>query len=244
MKMTISKNEFVTLCEKCFEANELFAFCNEKTLFLLYQMVENMLAVNSVMNLTAITDPHDIIVKHLADSLSASRFLPEGASLLDVGCGGGFPSLPLAIARPDLQIVALDSTAKKTKYVADSAKLLGLDHLQILTGRAEELAQDERYRERFDCVIARAVAALPILSELCIPFVKVGGKMIAMKAKLDEREATTAPQTLGASRFEPHELVLIGEKESETRLILVSQKQTPTKAAYPRSYSQIKKKPL
>ncbi len=241
---TISKDEFLPLCENCFKENGLSAFCNENTLFLLYQMVENMLKVNAVMNLTAITEPRNVVVKHLADSLLAASFIPEGASLLDVGCGGGFPSLPLAIARPDLHITALDSTAKKTAYVADAAKLLGLKNLQTLTGRAEDLAQAPEYREKFDCTVARAVASLPILCELCLPFVKIGGQMIAMKAKLDESEATKAPQTLGASPFERHEFTLKGAEIDEARLILVAKKQKHTPKDFPRAYAQIKKKPL
>ena len=124
MKMTISRNEFTALCETCFKVNGLEGFCEEKTLDLLYRMTERMLAVNAVMNLTAITEPRDVILKHLADSLSAARHLPHGARLLDVGCGGGFPSLPLAIARPDLSITALDSTAKKIAFVSESAKII------------------------------------------------------------------------------------------------------------------------
>jgi len=241
---TISKNEFLLLCENCLKENGLSRFCEENTLLLLYKMVENMLKVNAVMNLTAITEPRDVAVKHLADSLLAAALIPESASLLDVGCGGGFPSLPLAIARPDLRITALDSTAKKTAYVADAAKLLGLNNLQTLTGRAEDLAQMPEYREKFDCTAARAVASLPILCELCLPFVKIGGKMIAMKAKLDESESTMAPQTLGASCFKRHEFTLRGAETEETRLILVAKKQKHTPKEYPRAYTQIKKKPL
>lgn len=245
MKMTISKNEFINLCEVCFKNNGLEVFCEEKTLNLLYEMTERMLAVNAEMNLTAITDPKEVVLKHLADSLTAARFIPEGAKLLDVGCGGGFPSLPLAIARPDLSITALDSTAKKTRYVAESAAFLGLSNLTTLTGRAEELAQSEEYRESFDVSVARAVASLPVLTELCLPFVRVGGKMVAMKARLDESESTNAPQMLGATRFEKHEFQLCGEgSEPETRLILVTEKQKHTPLAYPRAYAQIKKKPL
>lgn len=245
MKMTISRNEFITLCEKCFKVNALEMFCEEKTLDLLYKMTDRMLTVNAEMNLTAITEPHDVVLKHLADSLSAARFLPEGATLLDVGCGGGFPSLPLAIARPDLSITALDSTAKKTKYVAETAEYLQLSNLKTLTGRAEELAQAPEYRESFDVAIARAVASLPVLAELCLPFVKLHGKMVAMKARLDESEQTCAPQILGATRFERHEFELVGvDSEVETRLILISEKQKATPKSYPRVYAQIKKKPL
>ncbi len=245
MKMTISRNEFITLCEICFKNNSLGHFCEEKTLDLLYRMTDYMLAVNAEMNLTAITEPNDVVLKHLADSLSAARFIPVGAKLLDVGCGGGFPSLPLAIARPDLSITALDSTAKKTRYVAMAAELLGLSNLQTLTGRAEELALEPEHRESFDVSIARAVASLPVLTELCLPFVRVGGKMIAMKARLDESEQTGAPQVLGASGFEKQEFSLNGGLAGvETRLILIAEKQKVTPAAYPRAYAQIKKKPL
>ncbi|MBO5305360.1 MAG: 16S rRNA (guanine(527)-N(7))-methyltransferase RsmG [Clostridia bacterium] len=245
MKMTtISKEEFICLCEKCFKINGLEQFCEQNTLNLLYQMVDHMLEINAVMNLTAITEPKDIILKHLADSLTVARFLPEHAHVLDVGCGGGFPSLPLAIARPDLEITALDSTAKKTAYVSDSAKLLSLGNLKTLTGRAEELAQSPEYRESFDFTVARAVASLPVLSELCLPFVKIGGKMVAMKAKLDESESTNAHEMLGSLPFERHEFELKDELLTESRLILVAKKQKHTPKEYPRAYAQIKKKPL
>lgn len=242
--MNISKNEFISLCDTCFRENGIEEFCTADILEALFQMTENLLRVNASMNLTAITEPHDIIVKHLTDSLSAAKFIPEDAKLLDVGCGGGFPSLPLAIARPDLRITALDSTAKKTAYVAEAAKLLSLSNLQTLTGRAEELAQEPQYRETFDVVIARAVAALPVLSELCLPFVRIGGKMIAMKAKLDESEQTKAWQHLGAAPFHRHEFQLMGGKTPEERLILETKKHSSTPKAYPRAYAQIKKKPL
>lgn len=245
MKMTISRNEFMLLCENCFKANDLEGFCEQKTLQQFYIMIDRMLTVNAEMNLTAITEPHEVVLKHLADSLSVARYLPEGARILDVGCGGGFPSLPLAIARPDLAITALDSTAKKTKYVAETANLLGLFNLKTLTGRAEELAHVPEYREKFDIAVARAVASLPILTELCLPFVRVGGKMVAMKARLDESEQTNAPKMLGATRFEKQEFSLVSDfSEPEARLILVTEKQKPTPVSFPRAYAQIKKKPL
>ena len=240
----MERTEFISKCVDCFKANSLGQFCDEKTSETLYLMVKNLLEVNAVMNLTAITDEEEIIVKHLADSLSAAELIPVGAKVLDVGCGGGFPSLPLAIARPDLEITALDSTAKKTKYVAESAALLGLSNLKTLTGRAEALAYEPQYREKFDLVIARAVASLPVLCELCIPFVKIGGQMLAMKAKLDESESTDAPKVLGASPFEKHMFELKSSRETDSRLLLVSNKIKPTPRSYPRPYAKIKNQPL
>ena len=242
--MILSQNEFAELCKNCFKQNALDAFCEQNTLFLLYQMVTHMLKVNEVINLTAITEPEHIVLKHLADSLTAAQFIPHGASVLDVGCGGGFPSLPLAIARPDLSITALDSTAKKTKYVADSAALLGLNNLKTLTGRAEELGHQAENREKYDLVTARAVAPLPILCEICIPFIKKDGYMLAMKAKLDPSELTQAPETLGCTAFEHHALELKSPRETETRVLLLAKKTKDTPKEYPRGYAQIKKKPL
>ena len=240
----MNHTEFVEKCENCLRDNGLEQFCDAATLEKLCRMVDNMLLVNASMNLTAITDEEEIIVKHLADSLSAAAYIPHGAKVLDVGCGGGFPSLPLAIARPDLDMTALDSTAKKTQYVASAAQLLGLSNLKTLTGRAEELAMEPQYREKFDLVIARAVASLPVLCELCIPFVKIGGQMVAMKARLDESEATNAPARLGASPFERHAFELKSSRETDRRLLLVSRKLASTPREYPRPYAKIKKRPL
>lgn len=240
----MNREEFIEKCKNCFRDNGLEQFCGEATLEKLFRMVDNMLLVNASMNLTAITDEEEIIVKHLADSLTAAAYIPHGAKVLDVGCGGGFPSLPLAIARPDLDITGLDSTAKKTQYVASAAQLLGLSNLKMLTGRAEDLAMEPQYRETFDLAIARAVASLPVLCELCIPFVKIGGQMVAMKARLDESERTKAPDRLGASPFERHAFVLKSSRETDSRLILVSRKLKPTPREYPRPYAKIKKQPL
>ena len=178
------KNEFYRLYKEIFTANGLDEFCSDETIEKMLKMSERMVEVNEHMNLTAITEPADIIAKHLADSVIASRCIPTNATVCDVGCGGGFPSLPLAIARPDITILGVDSTEKRINYVNESAELLGLTNLKAIAGRAEDLSQDKSLREGFDICIARAVAALPVLSELCIPFVKQGGYFVAMKGRL------------------------------------------------------------
>lgn len=197
---------------------------------------------NSRINLTAITFPEEIARKHYADSLTAEKYLPQGAELLDVGCGGGFPSLPLGIARGDLKITSLDSTAKKLRFVEAAAEALSLP-VKVLCGRAEELGREEEYRERFDAVTARAVARLPVLCEWCLPFLKVGGVFVALKGAAGEEElseAENAIRVLGG-QTEKVERRTVG---GEGRTILCIRKISPTPPKYPRAGGQIMKKPL
>ncbi len=209
-------------------------------------LCDRLCEVNAHLNLTAIKDPVEIAVKHIADSLSVARFLPQNARVLDVGCGAGFPCLPLAIARPDLTITALDSTAKKLTFVAQTAQICGCENLTTLCARAEELAQSA-YRESFDAVCARAVAAMPILAELCIPFVKKGGIWVALKgekAMQEYQEARRAIDILGAKLQSSTQISLTGCEEAQNHHIFVLQKTTKTPEIYPRNFSQIRKKPL
>lgn len=241
------KNEFYGLYKEIFAENGLEGFCDDDTIEKMLKMSERMVEVNEHMNLTAITEPADIIAKHLADSVIASRYIPSGATVCDVGCGGGFPSLPLAIVRPDITILGVDSTEKRINYVNESAKLLGLTNLNAIVGRAEDLSQDKSLRESFDVCIARAVASLPVLSELCIPFVKQGGHFIAMKGRLNDDELTLASQKLGAEKVDESKITRHTLKclsSIEERCIVKLKKLSKTEPKYPRNYSQIKKKPL
>lgn len=245
----MEKALFFTEYRRIFEANGLEAYATEPIMETMYAMVEHMLAVNAHTNLTAITDWQEILVKHLADSCTVLPYIPEGAKVLDVGCGGGFPSLPMAIARPDLTVVGLDSTGKKVEYINESASVLGLSNLSAICGRAEDLANGAM-REGFDVVTARAVASLPVLCELCIPFARVGGLFCAMKgARADEemKDAFGAYQKLGApleeSGAQRFSLVSF-DGQGEQRTIFVAKKTAKTPKNYPRPYAQIKKRPL
>lgn len=223
----------------------------EQMFFLSQRLVE----VNKVMNLTAITDEDGIILRHLVDSLLISSYFEPNSRVIDVGCGAGFPSLPLAILRPDLKITALDSTEKRIRYVDETAKLLGLENVVAITARAEELAQNPEYREKFDYATARAVASLPVLCELTIPFIKLGGSLVAMKAKgaYEEFESSRSAirQLCGANSLVSarlNETVLRGTVNEETidenRTIITLNKLSDTPKTFPRRFAQIKKSPL
>jgi 16S rRNA (guanine527-N7)-methyltransferase len=206
------------------------------------ELTERLLSFNAVTNITAITDTPEIIRRHYADCLLIAPLFPENATLLDVGCGGGFPTLPLAIARPDLRITSLDSTAKKLVFVDESAKGMGLS-VKVLAGRAEELGKDPAFREQFDAVTARAVAALPILCEWCLPFVKKGGLFVAMKGSAGQEELSAAENAislLGGALKEAKKEQIGGV----TRYNLLIEKRASTPNRYPRAGGAIRKKPL
>ena len=220
----------------------------EEQIAKLFELTDIMLTVNASMNLTAITEESAVILKHYADSVSISASIPQGARVIDIGCGAGFPTLPLAIFRPDLKIIGLDGTAKRIEYVKATAQKLGLVNVSAIAGRAEDYANKPEYRETFDVATARAVAALPILSEICLPFVKVGGLFVAMKAAQGDAEAQLARNAIalcGGEIISKSEISLTADAQSyETRAIFAIKKSKPTPTKYPRHYSQISKKPL
>ncbi|MCI8331259.1 MAG: 16S rRNA (guanine(527)-N(7))-methyltransferase RsmG [Clostridiales bacterium] len=199
---------------------------------------------NKKMNITAITDDEGIARKHIADSLVAAAELAPGANVADVGCGGGFPTLPLAIARKDIAITAIDSTAKKLAFVAEAATRLKLPHITVLPARAETIARGP-LRGSFDAVTARAVAALPVLLELCVPLLRTGGKLIALKGKNGAEELAAsgaALEKLGCTAV-IKEYTLFSPEPQGRSLVIVTKKGT-TPAEYPRDYAKIIKKPL
>lgn len=246
--MTVTKLDFSARLTSALEANDLSQFVSDDIFSKLYDLTKRMLEVNEHMNLTAITDIDAVILKHYVDSLTVSKYISGGCSVIDVGCGAGFPSLILAIARPDLKITALDSTAKRINYIRETAELLRLENITCIAARAEELAHNADHRESYDIACARAVARLNVLSELCIPFVKTGGKFIAMKANADDEldESREALKKLGGKLISADKFNLNSPASAEDnpRCIISVGKCNRTPDNYPRNNSQIKKKPL
>ena len=206
-------------------------------------LAQRLVSWNSRVNLTAITDPNDIVVKHFLDSISPLPYadIKENARLIDVGCGAGFPGLPILIARPDLEITFLDSIEKKLKFIEDvseSTSLFG----ETMHGRAEVVGTDPEFREQFDVATTRAVAPLNILAEYCLPLVKVGGIYISMKGAEDETElGSNAIKELGG---EIENVVSLKLANGDNRNLIMIRKISQTATKYPRKTKKIATLPL
>lgn len=203
---------------------------------------EFLVEYNEKVNLTAITEPMEILCKHFIDSILLTKYvdIPLNSTLIDVGTGAGFPSVPIKIYRPDIKITLLDSLNKRIDYLKQLCEKLEID-AEFIHGRAEDFSKKEEYREKFDFSCARAVANMALLSELCIPFVIENGCFVAMKGPNEDISlGANAVMVLGGLIEKEIEYKLFDEKR---KIVLVRKiSQTPSK--YPRNSSQIKKKTL
>ena len=240
--------EFTRLLEESFRKNGLERFLRPEIKRNFFLFTRLFTEANEEQNLTAIRDLPGIICKHYADCLLGEGLIPVGSAILDAGCGGGFPTFPLAIARDDLRITAIDSTQKKVDFVERTAKRLDLSNVQTVCARMED-AGCRQFREKFDLVTARAVANLRILAELTLPFVKKDGLFLAMKGAQGEeelQEAAGAIEKLGGKveKILRRELICLdaeGKELREARTLLLIRKIRPTPEKYPRPYPAIKK---
>ena len=244
--MKIDEKQFKSRLNSVFSANGLSSMLNSERVEKFLLLTNIMLEENEKYNLTAITDPNKIILNHYADCAAIAAILKSGENVADIGCGAGFPTLPIAILRPDVKITGIDSTAKRINYVNATADLLGLTNVTAITARAEDLAGGPM-RESFDTVTARAVANMRVLTELCLPLVKVGGRMVAMKGKNAEfelNESKKALAVLGGKLASVKEVKLKDADEELSHPLIIIDKKSKTPQAYPRAFAQISKKPL
>ena len=239
-------NKLVNICNKInIEISDDQINCFEK-------YYELLIEKNKVMNLTAITDKEDVIVKHFIDSIALIPYLLDKGininnelKIIDIGTGAGFPGLPLKIMMPDVKFTLLDSLNKRVSFLNEVIDELKLKDIEALHGRAEDYASDNKYREKYDICVSRAVANLSTLSEYCIPFVKKDGFFISYKAGESEEEINNSKNTikiLGGKINKVEEFVLPGTDAS--RVFVFIRKQELTDKKYPRKAGVPAKKPL
>jgi 16S rRNA (guanine527-N7)-methyltransferase len=201
---------------------------------------------NTRVNLTAISDREQVIVKHFMDSLSLATVLhpTASASLVDIGAGAGFPGIPLKIAFPALQLTLLEATRKKVEFLNHVIARLGLPDTRAVQARAEDWGKDPAHRERFDYAVARAVADLPVLLEYALPLVRVGGAFIAQKGIAVQPEIERAEPALRLLGGRVREVVPVQLPGLEPRHLVVVDKTAPTPAGYPRRAGLPERKPI
>lgn len=204
---------------------------------------EILLEYNQKFNLTAVCDDEGIKIRHFLDSILPYERFKNGAKIVEIGSGGGFPSVPLKIVRRDLKFTLIESTGKKCGYLNEVVDKLGLDCVKVMNIRAEDGGRDINLREKFDYSCARAVARLNTLCEYCLPFVKVGGSFIAYKGECDEEieESKRAVEILGGAIADIEKYAL---PDGSARTLIEIKKVRPTPAAYPRGNGKERKKPL
>lgn len=206
-------------------------------------LTDFMLEYNKNVNLTRITEPDEVIEKHYIDSILPLTMVdvPRGAKIVDIGTGAGFPALPMKIYRGDLDFTLIDSLGKRITYLNLACEKIGVSCTAI-HARSEEAGRDKKLREKFDYATARAVAALNVLAEYCLPFVKVGGYFIALKGEKEETDiAASAIEKLGGKIEKVERYSLHG---GDKRCIIVIKKEKETPPQYPRNSGVIAKKPL
>ncbi len=227
------------------DLNFLYIKLNERQLKVFYDYMNLLIEKNKVMNLTGITGPKEIILKHFIDSLTVLKYINENDSVIDVGTGAGFPGIPLKIAEDSLEITLLDSLNKRINFLNEVIENINLKKIKTIHGRAEDSGQNIEYREKYDVAVSRAVAPLNILLEYMLPFVKIGGKCICMKGSNCAEEienAKNAIEILGG-KIEKIEKFNLPNSDNN-RTILIIKKLKKTGGQYPRKAGIPTKNPL
>ncbi len=228
------------------EAEKVNIHLNEDQLQQFSTFYQDLVEKNKVMNLTAITEPMDVTVKHFLDSLSLVRTfsLDVDMRVLDLGTGGGFPGLPLKIAYPKVEFVLADSLNKRIKFLSEEIERLSLQKIQAVHGRAEDLARQAQHRQQYDVVVSRAVANLSTLCEYCLPFVKEGGVFISYKSGDIEDELNMAKHAIRILGGKCQHVESFTLQENYERTLIVIKKDGNTPKMYPRKAGTPSKQPL
>ena len=211
----------------------------------LYNYMNLLLEWNEKINLTAITDEKEIILKHFIDSFTINKFINSGDKMLDIGTGAGFPGLPIKIIRPEVDVFLMDSLNKRINFLNEVIELLQLKNIEAFHSRAEEMAKNNKFREKFDVVTSRAVAKLNILLEYMLPYTKVNGKCLCMKGPNIEEEIKEAEKALKilGGEIEKIEKIILPDSNIERKIIII-RKKSATPLKYPRKAGMPTKEPL
>lgn len=207
---------------------------------------EMLIETNKSLNLTAITDMEEVVLKHFIDSVMISKYFDfTNASVIDVGTGAGFPGIPLAIMFQNTEFFLLDSLKKRLHFIDQVLERCELDHVTLIHGRAEDFGRDEKYRERFDYCVSRAVASLPVLLELCTPFVRVGGKFISYKSEQLAEELQQSQKALSVLKCCINKEIPYQIPDADySRVFAVFDKQSKLGKKYPRQAGKPKRSPI
>lgn len=239
----MEKEEFYMKMKQ--KAEEIDINLTVEQLWKFYSYMELLIEWNEKINLTAIIEPEEIILKHFIDSLTIYKYIEKDNKVVDVGTGAGFPGIPLKIANPELKITLVDSLNKRLIFLQDVINKLQLKNVEIIHARAEDFGQNKKFREKFDIATSRAVANLSTLSEYLIPLVKLNGKCICMKAGDADQEideAKKAINVLGGTIKEVENFMLPQSDIGRTVIIINKERNTPTK--YPRKAGMPSKDPI
>ena len=211
----------------------------------LYDYMQLLLSWNEKMNLTAITDPNEVIVKHFIDSFTVSQYIEKDSYMVDVGTGAGFPGIPLKIIRPDISIVLVDSLQKRVHFLEEVIQKLTLTDIDAIHSRIEGFGKNKIYREKFDFVTSRAVANLAVLSEYMLPLLKISGKAICMKGANVETEIEDAKKAIKilGGKIDKVETFLLPDTDMSRNIIIIK-KQQNTPNQYPRKAGLPAKQPI
>ena len=236
-----------------FEIEKIVPLCSQFGVELNDEAIKNLnlygnllLEWNEKINLTAITEPHEVLYKHFYDCILFFKNVdvPKNAKLIDVGTGAGFPAMVLKIVRPDLTVTLLDSLNKRIVFLNDVIEKLGLSGIEAVHSRAEDGGKNKLYREKYDIACARAVASMPVLLEYCVPFVRVGGLFAAMKGPSAESEVALCSNAISQLGVAKPNIICETLTGNEQRTFVTFKKISQTPPKYPRKSGNISKQPL